>query len=336
MVWGFNRRDSVAAARLSIPTSTATVLQFALYFTVGLLMLGVQHARADEATEWLTRAASAAKQQNYSGVYVYQHGEHVEVMRVSHRKDASGEQEKIEVLEDVPRQFLRLDKDVYCQLPDGKTVRLEKNTTRRFFPALLGDNPENLQRYYTIKLAGTERVAGVNCQKLTLVPRDGYRHGYQLWLDKRTGLPLKSRIVNSNGGVVSMFVFSEIQIGRALDAQHFRQDMSGKKLVMASMDRSPSPVWDVSAPPGYSLVLEATRPLPGKKLPVSHWVFSDGLSALSLFIEPDSESSGNFQGLSAEGAMSVYSRQLDGHKITTLGEVPNRALIETGNSVRKK
>jgi len=105
---------------------------------------------------------------------------------------------------------------------------------------------------------------------------------------------------------------------------------------MASVDRPPSPIWDVSAPPGYALVLEATRPLPGKKMPVSHWVFSDGLSALSVFIEPDSQSSAGFQGLSAEGPMSVYSRQLDGHKITTLGEVPNRALIETGNAVRKK
>lgn len=333
MVSSWRKRCRATGSLLVSPSS---FVQQALYLTAILLLVATQNAHASEAIEWLNRASVAAKQLNYTGVYVYQHGEHVEVMRVSHRRDASGEQEKIEVLEDVPRQFLRVDKDVYCQLPDGKTVRMEKNTTRRFFPGLLGDNPEALQRYYTIKLAGSERVAGLNCQVVTLDPRDGYRHGYKLWLDKRTGLPLKSRTVNSNGGVVSMFVFSEIQIGRALDAQYFRQDLAGKKLVMASIDRPPSPIWDVSAPPGYVLVQEATRPLPGKKMPVSHWVFSDGLSALSLFIEPDSDSSGKFQGLSAEGAMSVYSRQLDGHTITTLGEVPNRALIETGNSVRKK
>lgn len=335
MEWRWASGSSAAPQRLPAPASS-TLLRFALIWIGGLLLLQAQVAWADEATEWLSRAASAAKRLNYSGVYVYQHGEHVEVMRVSHRRDASGEQEKIEVLEDVPRQFLRIDKDVYCQLPDGKTVRMEKNTSRRFFPALLGENPQDLQRYYAIRLTGSERVAGVNCQIVSLEPRDGYRHGYQLWLDKRTGLPLKSRIVNSNGGVVSMFVFSEIQIGRALDAQNFRQDLAGKKIIMASVERPPSAIWDVSAPPGYALVLEAMRPMPGKKMPVTHWVFSDGLSALSLFIEPDSDSSGNLQGLSAEGAMSIYSRQLDGHKITTLGEVPNRALIETGNSVRKK
>lgn len=47
---------------------------------VTLLLLGAHKAYADEATEWLSRAAVAAKQLNYSGVYVYQHGEHVEVM----------------------------------------------------------------------------------------------------------------------------------------------------------------------------------------------------------------------------------------------------------------
>jgi len=307
----------------------------AAYWVGGLFFFSVQNVLADEAVDWLSRAAVAAKQLNYSGVYVYHHGEHMEVMRVSHRKDATGEQEKTEVLDDQPRQFLRVDKDVYCQLSDGKTVRMEKNTTRRFFPALLPQDPEDLQRYYNIKLGNIERVAGMTCQIVTLEPRDGYRHGYQLWLDKRTGLPLKSRIVNRNGGVVSMFVFSEIQIGRVLDAQIFRQDLIGKKIIMASIEQAPLTTWEVTPPPGYVRVLEATRPLIGRKLPVTHWIFSDGLSVMSVFIEPGGHS-GNTPGLSAEGAMGVYTRQYDGQKITTLGEVPNSALIETGNSVRKK
>jgi len=336
MGWSLMRWSSTGSELVTVHFRRAVLFRIAVYWIGGFLLLGTHSVRADEATDWLNRAATAAKQLNYSGVYVYHHGEHVEVMRVSHRKDASGEQEKVEVLDDLPRQFLRLNKDVYCQLSDGKTVRMEKNTSRRFFPALLPENPEDLQRNYTIKLGGSERVAGVNCQIVTLEPRDGYRHGYQLWLDKRSGLPLKSRIINSNGGVVSMFVFSEIQIGRAPDAQIFRQDLLGKKIVMASIEQPPSVVWDVTAPPGYARVLEATRPLPGKKLPVTHWVFSDGLSVLSLFIEPGSDASASLQGLSAEGAMGVYARQLDGYKITTLGEVPNSALIETGNSVRKK
>lgn len=293
-------------------------------------------AQADAALEWLNRAAVAAKQQNFSGVYVYHHGEHVEVQRVLHRVDATGEQEKVEVMDGSPRQFLRVNSDVFCYLPDGKHVRLERNTTRRFFPALLPAQPAALLGYYEAKLGGSERVAGRACQIVTLEPRDGYRYATTLWLDKRTGLPLKSRVVNHNGGVVSMFVFSEIQIGKAPDASLFRNDLTGKRVMNAGVDMPVDVAWSVKPPPGYERVQTAVRSLPGKKAPVTHLVYSDGLSVLSMFVEPADLQAERLHGLSAEGAIGIYAREVDGYTVTTLGEVPNLALIETGNSAKKQ
>ncbi len=293
-------------------------------------------AQADAALDWLNRAADAAKQQNYSGVYVYHHGEHIEVMRVLHRADARGEQEKVEVLDGTPRQFLRINNDVYCHLPDGRHVRLERNAPRRFFPALLPDKPADLLAYYEVKLGGTERVAGRACQVVMLEPRDGYRYAFNLWLDKRTGLPLKSRIVNENGGIVSMFVFSELQIGKPPEDRVFQNDMAGKRILSASLDKPAELAWTMKPPPGYARVQEAVRALPGKKAPVTHLVFSDGLSVLSMFVEPADPQAQRLHGLSAEGAIGVYARDVDGYTVTTLGEVPSAALIETGNSVSKK
>ena len=301
----------------------------------GLMMVsGV--ARAEVALDWLNRAAAAAKQLNYSGVYVYHHGEHVEVLRVLHRTDATGEQEKVEVLDGTPRQFLRINNDVYCHLPDGKHVRLERNASRRFFPALLPARPASLLDHYDARLGGTERVAGRPCQVVTLEPRDDYRYAFNLWLDKQSGLPLKSRIVNENGGVVSMYVFSEIQIGKVPDAQLFRNDLAGKRIQQASLDKPMGAAWHVTPPPGYEKMQEAMRSLPGKQGPVTHLVFSDGLSVLSMFVEPVNPQIQGLQGLSAEGAIGIYARKVDGYTVTTLGEVPSTALIETGNSVKKK
>ena len=197
-------------------------------------------------------------------------------------------------------------------------------------------NRVNLLEYYDAKLGGTERVAGRSCQVVTLDPRDGYRYAYNLWLDKITGLPLKSRMINSNGAAVSMFVFSEIQIGKAPDAQLFRNDLAGKLIQNASLDKPASVAWEVTPPPGFQQVQEAVRSLPGKQTPVTHLVFSDGLSVLSMFVEPVNPKMQSLQGLSSEGAIGVYGRQVDGYNVTTLGEVPNMALIETGNSVKRK
>lgn len=301
----------------------------------GLLVLSAA-ARADSALDWLNRAAAAAKEQNYSGVYVYHHGEHVEVLRVLHRIDASGEQEKVDVMDGAPRQFLRINNDLYCHLPDGKHVRLERNASRRFFPALLPAQPASLLDYYEAKLGGAERVAGRSSQVVMLEPRDAYRYAYNLWLDKRTGLPLKSRSLNSNGGVVSMFVFSEVQIGKAPDAQLFHNDLTGKSIQKASVDKPANVAWEVTPPPGFTRVQEAVRSLPGKKAPVTHLVFSDGLSVLSMFVEPVDPRAQSLRGLSAEGAIGIYAREVDGHTVTTLGEVPSTALIETGNSAKMK
>lgn len=301
----------------------------------GLLVLSGA-ARADAVHDWLNRAAAAAKQLNYSGIYVYHQSEHVEVLRVLHRIDAAGEQEKVEVLDGAPRQFLRINNDVYCHLQDGKSVRLERNTARRFFPALLPVEPASLLDYYDAKLGATERVAGRPCQVVTLEPRDGYRYGFALWLDKQTGLPLKSHIVNGHGSVVSMFVFSEIQIGKAPDIQLFRNDLKGKRIQNASLDIPADVDWSVTPPPGFAQVQKAVRPLPGKTMPVTHLVFSDGLSVLSLFVEPADPKVQRLRGLSAEGAIGAYGREVDGYTVTTMGEVPNLALIETGNSVQRK
>jgi sigma-E factor negative regulatory protein RseB len=221
-------------------------------------------------------------------------------------------------------------------LPDGKSVRLERNALRRFFPALLPAQPAGLLEYYEAKLGGTERVAGRPCQVVMLEPRDGYRYSYNLWLDKQTGLPLKSRVVNDSGVVVSMFVFSEIQIGKAPDAGLFRNDLAGKRVQQASLDKPAEVAWDVTPPPGFERVQEAVRALPGKPAPVTHLVFSDGLSVLSMFVERVDPRVQNLRGLSAEGVIGIYAREVDGHTVTTLGEVPNMALIETGNSVKRK
>jgi sigma-E factor negative regulatory protein RseB len=55
-----------------------------------------------------------------------------------------------------------------------------------------------------------------------------------------------------------------------------------------------------------------------------------------MFVEPADPQVQSLHGLSAEGAIGVYVREVGGHTVTTLGEVPSMALIETGNSVKRK
>jgi sigma-E factor negative regulatory protein RseB len=116
----------------------------------------------------------------------------------------------------------------------------------------------------------------------------------------------------------------------------FRNDLTGKRVMNASVDMPVDIDWSVTPPPGYERVQAAVRSLPGKKALVTHLVYSDGLNVLSMFVEPADPQAERLHGLSAEGAIGIYARDVDGHTVTTLGEVPNMALIETGNSAKKQ
>ena len=302
-----------------------------------VLALAAQFAHAADAIDWLNRANKAAQQLNYTGTYVYRHGEREEVLRVSHRVEGKQDLQKIEVLDGPHREFIRINDNVYCHLADGKTVRIDKSAAQRFFPSVVPNDPVRLNQYYIPKLGGNGKVAGQDCQIVILEPRDQYRYTQMIWIDRASSLPLKSQIVNSRGVPVSTFVFSEIEIGNRPDKSLFEVRMAGKRTQVAGTAGTLDDVWVLTPPPGYVRIIESMRPLPGIKTPVLHSVYSDGISNLSVCIEPilDEDSVG-LEGLSTEGAMNVYGRRVEGHKVTTLGEVPPAALLDTANSVHKK
>ena len=59
----------------------------------------------------------------------------------------------------------------------------------------------------------------------------------------------------------------------------------------------------------------------GKQQPVAHLVYSDGLVAVSVFIE-NVGSAPHPTGLSQQGGINIFVRQFDDHLVTVLGEVP--------------
>src|SRR3569832_2414833 len=94
--------------------------------------------------------------------------------------------------------------------------------------------------------------------------------------------------------------------------------------------------WNVTPLLGYEQVQEAVRVLPGKRAPVTHLVFSDGLSVLSMFVEPADPQVQSLHGLSAEGAIGIYAREVDNKNKTTQKEKPNKTHNKTSKTTTRK
>ena len=67
---------------------------------------------------------------------------------------------------------------------------------------------------------------------------------------------------------------------------------------------------------------------------VGHVIYSDGLAALSVFIEPmANKTSLPLAGLSRQGSVNIYSRQVASHLVTAVGEAPAESVKRLAESV---
>ena len=93
--------------------------------------------------------------------------------------------------------------------------------------------------------------------------------------------------------MVEQFVFTQLKIGGEIDRELLKPKYSAKaagwsttNLVSSTMG-SGKLGWQVKDPPsGFKKVIEMKRNLSGKSMPVNHIALSDGLAAVSVFIEP--------------------------------------------------
>lgn len=104
--------------------------------------------------------------------------------------------------------------------------------------------------------------------------------------------------------------------------------------------------WTVTGMPvGFKKVRELKRmvtdaPAPKatdtqvKRREVSQLVFSDGLAAISIFIEPSSQS--RTEGSLQQGALNIVGKRQGDYWLTIVGEVPSAAIRQVANSIELK
>ena len=289
--------------------------------------------------DWLQKIAAAARKLNYAGTFVYQHGDQAETSRIWHFVDGSGEYEKLEILDGPAREVIRNNEEVLCYYPDSKTVKVEKRRSKPF-PSLLPEQLGGLTDFYTVRMGEKERIAGYEAQSLILEPIDGLRYGHKFWADVATGLLLKARMSNERKEIVEQFAFTQLTIGGDFDKAALKPSYNAQ-VPGWSLDSSgvaqpemSDTGWVVSSfPAGFKKIMETKRTLPGRKAPVSHIVFSDGLAAISVFIEPLAPNARSVRGVSHQGAINIYSRSVADHMVTVLGEAPSETIVQIGQSV---
>lgn len=302
-----------------------------------------------EGMQLLQRVVAAAQKISYSGTFVYRNGSQSETSRILHVAGNGQQTEKLEVLDGSPREVIRHNDEVSCYLPESRLVIVEQRSARRTFPALLPVSIAGLGDHYLIRKAGNARVAGFDSQVIRLEPRDGWRYGHQLWVENATGLLLKAEINDERGAPLESMAFTELRLGEPQRADEIKPSFAaaarnGWQIRQARLRemRDDGPWMFRGDLPGFRRESAMRRILPaeGETEPseILHWVYSDGLVSLSVFISPLRKGEAVEEGVQSFGALSVMKRHVEGHKVVVMGDMPAAAIkrFAEGVGVRSK
>lgn len=282
-----------------------------------------------DARQWLERMSRALSQENYEGRFFHITGSRSESLRIIHRVDRGKVTERLVSLDGNGREIIRNNEEIVFYLPDKRTVLVEKRTNNDSLLAALPNYSESLEEHYSIEKVGkVTKMLGQKTQMIVVRPRDHYRYGYRLWLHEQTAMPLKSQLCDRNGQVIEQILFAELHMRDRIPQSELKPAVSAEGYRWVRQDSQPARAaanlgWSVIRPPaGFRLTTWRIQAIAGSSAPVRHLVFSDGLASVSVFIEPRPPQATAMHGLTRVGTAFAYSRDLDGHQVTAVGEVP--------------
>lgn len=254
---------------------------------LSLLLSGwfIVPAHADEAQDWLTRLGQAEQQQSFHGTFVYERNGSFSTHNIWHRVQNGQVRERLLQLDGSAQEVVRIDGRTQCV--SGTLIAGLGDSPNAAARAL---DPKKLKNWYDLAVIGKSRVAGREAVIVSLTPRDQHRYGFELHLDKKTGLPLKSLLLNDKGQLLERFQFT------SLDTDEIPSD----KELLANADCKPINIGSDKAsaakavqnwrsdwlPPGFELTSSSSHKDAQTKTQVSSLMYDDGLARFSVFLEP--------------------------------------------------
>ncbi len=295
----------------------------------------------NDAMQWIQKMSRAMQELSYQGRFVYLHNGQMESMSIVHVNDDQGHRERLVSLNGEAREILRDDKNLTCIWPSSKQVVVDQvNQSNNISPIWIPEDVLRLSKYYEFNMVGNDRVADHDAIIISILPKDEFRYGMKVWLDKDTGLLVQSSVIDAKGDSVEQVMFTELtllndeqqhafsalpQIDDSFAFVRSHEGVDGSRLNSDSK-------WQLKSLPGGFWLASAFR----KKMSASEeftqqMIFTDGMASVSVFIEQTN--SDQLSGESSMGAVNAFGTRYKDYTITAIGEVPAITVRKMAESV---
>ena len=335
------RLNLLGSCRVIGPVLPAAVALLAL-----LPMLVV--AMSNDPRHWINRMHVAVDTINYQGtlVRVRQSSSadaQSETFRIYHRSVDGEVSERLVGMDGDGFEVIRSNSATICVFPERRSVVVEPRakTTKSPLAAGLPAYSEAMEGHYTFAVIADERIAGRKTKVLEIAAADEYRYGYQIWLDTKTAMPLKSQLRSSNGqSLLEEVMFAEITLPGEVDpmmvvsAYDISEFDRVSPRVNKVVERSAADIpWAAAQlPPGFVLSAVHHETMSDAAEPRLHLVYTDGLASVSVFI--DSAESEQSEGAEVMGATHAFTVIIDDQMVTAVGQVPAETARQIASLMR--
>lgn len=317
----------VITARSLMHALTVHVVLAACLVTAPAVVAANCSATDMEAMAWLAKMSRSHREVAYQGVVTFQRGDELQVMQIARAFQAGERHELLTRLTGQGKQVVRAAHPLDCTHPGQQLLQQGE---------VAADSQCGLARYYRFEVGEGDRIAGRQAVRIGIQPRDMYRYGHVLELDRETGVLLSISTLGRGDQILERFQFADLHYGEASVSQ-WPQDTAypaAHPRPGGVVDEEPalSASWLVNWLPRGFTPTDTAATVSARR------TYTDGLAVFSVFVEQLPRAMRPGEGVARHGSTTSYTRGmiLAGKPllVTIVGEVPLNTARMVADSVR--
>jgi len=312
----------------------------ALFIAVSLICCGNVVFAVEKPisiVELLERLETAERELSFHGHFTHEHGGTIDTFEILRLVVDGVEYEKTSKLTGQEREKVNIGRDTRCLTKSNHLLRGHHLNLK------LG-GAVSLEQSYNFYFLGEDRIAGRDSLVIRIEPKDSFRYGYWLTLDKASGLIIRSVITSGKKKALerAQYVFVE-EINSTFDPSTYLT-VEELQTIQKNIERRNSglsecnlnvrftapwrPSW---VPPGFLLTSYTYTDEDGHME-----TYSDGLGVFSIFIDDFKETHPQ-RLLAHRGATVALMSQVElpNHllNVSVVGEIPLLAAQKISSSI---
>jgi len=276
----------------------------------------------------------ASKHLNYELSYILIKKSSIEPLRYMHAKSKDKEYAHLIYLSGPIREVIRRDKEVSYVEPGVEPFSIESGNMVAPLIPMLDSDVSKLSEYYDFVLMGRAREAGAATQVIRVVPKDGQRYSYVMWIDEKSKLPLRADLVDRDGEVLEQYrTISYTVNDRIASVLDNLDEVELPKIISMPKQAPTESFWKVKwIPVGFE-----PHSLNRYKMVITHkmvesQMYSDGLFSFSVYVSGRDDLSLKNQ-LVRQGRRTLQSLVVGDKEVSVVGDIPPATAIQIAKSV---